>query len=206
MRRTFIVALGVLALLLAAPPADAKSPRQVDPLTMTPALNPDFAPWSCFETGGGITCQGEYDVTYENELMDFDCNGQPVYISGGGHEHMTRWHDAQGLALKTIVGLNYPDDRISLSSTGDGAYVSVRGHWNRHYVYPVPGDRDQRVFSEIGAIYLITVRGEGLVLHDSGQVTFVPGEEFESIDTEHGIHDVYDDPDAFVREVCAALT
>jgi hypothetical protein len=201
-----VVVLGLLALLVAAPPADAKSPRQVDPLTMTPALNPDFAPWSCFETGGGITCQGEFDPTYENELLDFDCGGQPVYVSGGGHEHMTRWHDAQGRALKTIVGLDYPDDRFSLSPGGDGPYVSVRAHWNRHYVYPVPGDRSQRVFTEIGAIFMVNVPGQGLVLHDAGRVTWVPGEEFETIAIQHGIHDVYDDPDSFSRVICDALT
>ena len=140
MRRLMVLlVVGLLAMLVAAPTAGAKSPHQVDPLTMTPALNPDFAPWSCWETGGGITCQGEFDQTYTNEQIDFDCAGQSVYISGGGHEQMTRWHDPQRRALKTLRRAQLPRRPVVPLTTGDGPYVSVRGHWQRHFTYLVRG-------------------------------------------------------------------
>jgi hypothetical protein len=202
-----LVVLGLLTVLAGAPPAAAaSSPHVVDPATVTPTLNPDFAPWSCFRTGKGITCKGSYHSTYVNEEMDFDCDGRPVYISGSGREFMTRWHDADGRATRTIVHLDYPGDRFSLSPTGDGAFVTVRGHFNRHYVYPVPGDRDTRVLTEVGAIYLMNVRGQGLVVQDTGRVTFQPGQDFDEIDTQSGKHDVYDDFEGFVATICGALT
>lgn len=196
----------LLSLLVSAPGVSAKSPHQVDPALVQPALNPNFAPWSCFETGSGITCQGSYHAEYTNEAFGLECDGQPVYITGSGDERMTRWHTEDGLATKTSVHLSYPADTFSLSPTGDGPTVTVRGHWNRHYTYPVPGDLGSRVLTEVGAIYLANVRGEGLVLHDTGKVTFEPGSDFEVVATMKGVHDFYSDPSALDRILCDALT
>jgi hypothetical protein len=201
-----VVVMGLLSVLSITAPAAAASPHVVDPATVTPALNPDFAPWSCFRAGKGIICRGSWQPSYENEEIDFTCDGQPVYISGSGREFMTRWHDADGRATRTIVHLDYPADVFSLSPTGEGPTVTVRGHFNRHYVYGVPGDRDSRVLTEVGAIYLVNLPGQGIVVHDTGLVSFLPGQDFEAIATQHGVHDVYDDADGFVETICAALT
>jgi hypothetical protein len=199
------VALALTATLSVGVPANAKSPNVVDPATVTPALNPDFAPWDCFEAGRGITCQGQFRPVYENEPIGLQCEGQEVYISGSGREFMTRWHDAQGRATKTAVHLDYPADVFSLSPTGEGPSVTIRGHFNRHYDYLVPGDRTSRVMTEVGAIYLVNEPGKGTVLQDVGSVTFAPGEEFETITSQHGVHQVYDDPWVVGRVVCDAL-
>jgi hypothetical protein len=206
--RLAVLACLALVVLVAAPAATSNSPRQVDPLTMTPALNPDFAPWSCWEAGTGITCQGEYNPTY-NENIGPLCGGtQDVWISGSGHERMTRWHTADGLATKTRVHLSYPADTFSLSETGDGPTFVISGQWNRHYEYPIPGDRASRVFTERGLIYLGRANGQQ-VFHDSGTVTFAPDEEFETITVLHGLHDFYgaypDQDLAIDSAICAAL-
>jgi hypothetical protein len=201
-----VIGLALAGALVPLAPAGATSPRVVDPATLTPALNPDFAPWSCFETGRGSTCQGEFHPTYENEPIGLQCEGQDVYISGGGREFMTRWHDGQGRATKTVVHLDYPADVFSLSPTGEGPSVTIRGHFNRHYDYLVPGDRSSRVMTEVGAIYLVNDPGQGIVLQDVGPVTFAPGEEFETVTSQHGVHQVYDDPWAVGTVICAALT
>jgi hypothetical protein len=151
--KKIVVAATLAASLAVGAPAAAKSPHAVDPATLTPALNPDFAPWDCFEAGKGITCQGEFRPVYENEPIGLQCQGQDVYISGQGREFMTRWHDAEGRATKTVVHLDYPADVFSLSPTGEGPSVTIRGHFNRHYDYLVPGDRSSRVMTEVGAIY-----------------------------------------------------
>lgn len=199
------VALGLVALLLASPSASSKSPREVDPTTLQPPLNMQFAPWSCFETGSGITCQGGYEATY-NEPIGLVCDGQEVWIAGTAREFMTRWHTKDGLATKTIVHADYPGDVFSLSPDGDGPTFTVRGHFNRHYVYPVPGDRDSRVLKEVGAIYLANETGNGIVVHDTGSVTFEPGAEFEENAVAHGVHDVYDDQAAFDQLICDRIT
>jgi hypothetical protein len=204
--KKIVVAATLAASLAVGAPAAAKSPHAVDPATLTPALNPDFAPWDCFEAGKGITCQGEFRPVYENEPIGLQCQGQDVYISGQGREFMTRWHDAEGRATKTVAHLDYPADVFSLSPIGEGPSVTIRGHWNRHYDYLVPGDRSSRVMTEVGAIYLVNEPGAGIVLQDTGRVTFAPGEEFETITSQHGVHDVYDDPWVVGSVICDALT
>ncbi|WP_404384733.1 hypothetical protein LL946_03250 [Knoellia locipacati] len=62
----------------------------------------------------------------------------------------------------------------------------------------MPGDLSSRTLTGRGAIYLATEPRDGVVLHDSGSVTFEPGHDFEEIATMHGVHDVYSDPDVGV--------
>jgi hypothetical protein len=205
LRRGFGVAVLSTAALLTGPPAMSANPHQVDPAAMQPALNPDFAPWSCFEAGTGITCQGDYSQSY-HEPIGLTCDGREVWIRGEGRERMTRWHTADGLATRTIVSLDYPADVFSLSEDGSGPALTVRGHWQRHYVYPVPGERSSRVLTEIGAIYVTTIKGQGIVLQETGRVTYAPGRDFEEVAEVKGVHDLIDDPTAFDRVVCDALT
>lgn len=174
---------------------------------MVPALNPDFAPWSCWKAGSGITCQGTSEVSFTNEPFGLQCDGQDVYITGGGTDRMTRWHTADGLATKTVIHADYPGDVFSLSPTGDGPSLTISGHFNRHYVYAVPGDLASRTLTEVGAIYLAHAAGGGpLVLQDTGRVTFEPGADFEVVASSGGVHDAYSDPTAIDRAICDALT
>ena len=194
-------ALCLAALTLAAPQAAAKSPHTVDPSTVTPALNPNFAPWSCFRAGTGITCQGKYAASY-NEVFG-SCDGRELRVSGTIRERMTRWHTADGLATKTSVHLDAPADVFSLEGTAET--VTLRGHWNRHYTYGVPGDSSTRVLTETGASYMASHPGSGNIVHDAGRITFAPGADFEEITVSHGIHEFYDDPSVVERVVCDAL-
>ena len=205
LRRGAVVALLTAGSVLAASPALPASPHQVDPAAMQPALNSSFAPWSCFDAGTGITCQGDWSPSY-HEPIGLSCAGQDVWIAGSGREHMTRWHTADGLATKTIVHLDYPADILSLTENGSGPTVTVRGHWQRHYTYLVPGDRSSRVLTEIGAIYVVTAPGEGIVLQGTGRVTYAPGKELDEVADIKGVQDVLDDPAAFERVVCEQLT
>ena len=140
-RRGMLIAVGALAAtaLLPSTAADAKSPQQVDPALMVPTLNPDAAPWNCWEAGSGITCQGTVQESYTNELFGLQCDGQEVYITGRFDQQWTRWHTADGLATKTSVHSASPRDVFSLSPTADGPALTISGHFNWHYVYAVPG-------------------------------------------------------------------
>ena len=208
---TRLVARGVVVAFVAAAAAvgvtlpAAAQPRVVDPSTLVPALNPDFAPWTCLEAGQGIVCRGDADFSYEQEPIGLACPAGDVVISGSGREHMTRWHTADGLATKTVVHLGYPADVFSLAGVVDGPSLTIRGHLNRHYDYLVPGDRDSRVMTEVGAIYVANQPGRGLVLQDTGPVTYAPGLEFEVVDSAHGIHDTLTDPALIDTLICEAL-
>ena len=59
--------------------------------------------------------------------------------------------------------------------------------------------------TEVGAIYVATTPASGNVLHDSGRITFAPGDEFGEITSSGGQHEVYDDPSVVERVICEAL-
>ena len=86
--------------------------------------------------GTGITCQGSDAGSYEDSFGS--CDGRELRVVGTFRERMTRWHTADGLATKTSVHLDAPADVFSLAGTDET--VTLRGHWNRHYTYGVPGD------------------------------------------------------------------
>ena len=196
------VGLAALGLALVAAPAVATSPHTVDPATMTPTLNPDYAPWTCIEAGTGITCTGQQDLAYTNEAIGLQCNGQDVYATGVQRSKFVRWHDLEGRALKTSIQTNFPADRLTLSPTGEGPAVFLSGDWHKHYVYPVPGDLTQRVLTETGSALKLRVPGSGVTFRDSGSVTYVPNQEYETPSDTHGVHDRFSgaDLDALICE------
>lgn len=204
-RTATIAALAIASMALLAPQAEAKSPRQLDPAAMTPPLNPNFT-WSCFEAGSGQICQGSNEPSYTNEQTDLSCDGRPAFVTGSGREFMTRWHDSEGRATRTSVHLDYPGDVFTLSPVGSGPTLTVRGHWNRHYTYAVPGDLSSRTLTETGAVYLANTRGGGIQVQSTGYLRWVQGEDYESIDEVHGPHEEVAGFADFDDAVCAAIT
>jgi hypothetical protein len=200
---TLSISTTLLVALLAATAA-AGPPHTVDPASVRPPLNPSLT-WSCSDTGAGPICKGTLEARYQNEPIDMTCDDNPVYVTGSSSDRTTRWHLLDGRATKTISNLS-SNDQFSLSPTGDGPSLVVRGHWNRHYTYPIPGDRASRVLTEIGAVYVATAPGEGIVFHDVGLIRFTPGSDFQEIDVMHGPHDLYSDFEAVERAVCDQLT
>jgi hypothetical protein len=198
-------ALATLVLALVAAPAVATSPHTVDPTTMTPTLNPDYAPWTCVVAGTGITCTGHQDLSYTNEAIGLQCGGQDVYVTGTQTSKFVRWHDLEGRALKTSIQTNFTSDHLTLSPIGEGAAVYLSGDWHKHYVYPVPGDLSQRVLTETGSAMKLRVPGEGVTFRDSGTVTYVPSQEYETPSVMHGVHDRFSDADLDAL-ICDGLT
>jgi hypothetical protein len=205
-RLTTLAAVATLAAAVGAtsPPttALATSPHTIDPATLQPALNPDFAPWSCWEAGTGIVCQGQYDDAWTDDPIGLECNGQSVHSTGTRHEQMTRWHTSAGLATRTNVHLRIIE---TLSLDSDGSTARSDGNWNRLYSYPVPGDRDSRILTEVGAYWLLRAPGKGTTFVDAGVVDYAPGEEFEEIAGMSGRHDFFEDPAAIDQAICDAL-
>lgn len=199
-----IITLAAAGLAVSFPAtATATSPHEVDPLTLTPALNPAFT-WTCFEAATGITCQGHRSELYDPDPIGFDCDGKPVFVSGHGEQRMTRWHTAAGHATKTVVNISYAD-RTTLAADGSGAAVRSTQHWNRHYVYPVPADLDSRILTETGRVLTVFAPDGGKIWQSTGYTEFAPGEDFETVVAQHGRDDFASGGD-FVEAVCDALT
>lgn len=204
LRLRTIIVLTALGLAVSFPTtATASSPHEVDPLSLTPALNPAFT-WTCFEAGAGIVCRGERSDVYGPDPIGFDCDGQPVSVSGRGEQLMTRWHTADGLATRTMVNISY-DDRITLAADGSGPAVRSTQHWNRHYVYNVAGDPSSRILTETGRVLTVFAPDGGKIWQVTGYTEFAPGEDFETVVAQHGRDDFASGGD-FVEAVCDALT
>jgi hypothetical protein len=199
-----LVAVG---LVLAVPIGGvrAASPHTVDPATLSPALNPLYAPYDCWTTGSGSICQGDVQDAYGPFVMDgFDCDGQTIYDAGRERQHITRWHDADGNATKTILDTEF-DDVFSLDPAIADPSVSMRTRFTKHYDYLVPGDRDSRVMRQTGASLIAKSSDGGVIARETGWVEYAPGLEDEVITDLRGQHDLIDDFDGFVARVCDAL-
>ena len=199
-----VVAAVAASVLLPAPTSMA-STGDVDPATLTPALNPTFT-WSCAATGGGITCHGERRTEYGPEAAGFDCDGRAVYVTGRGADRATRWHTVDGAATRTVVTRSFPEDRLTLTEDGSGPAVVSRQHWTQHYRYPTPGELSTRVLVETGQVLMVIgPAGAGKLFQLTGRTEFAPGADFEVVESFHGRDDFAAGRD-FVAEVCAALT
>ena len=108
------------------PAAQAAPAGTVDPALMAPTLNPDFAPYTCWEAGSGIVCTGTSEVSYA-EPFGLQCDGQAVWISGVGTSTITRWHTADGRATRTQVSLELPPRRLLPVAHRRGSVVRREG-------------------------------------------------------------------------------
>ena len=115
--------------------ASASNPHGADPHQRDAAAQSRLRSMVLLRDGGGITCQGAADGSYDMDI-DLGCGGD-VHVVGREQAGMTRWHDAEGRALKSEVRRKVVD-RLTLSGTDEPA-VHLSIHEARHYHYPVPG-------------------------------------------------------------------
>jgi len=200
--RAVLAATAALGLAAVGPASVASNPHSVDPAFVTPALNPAFAPYACWETGQQIICEGGTEASYD-DTTDIPCAGGFVHVVGAEKVSITRRSDLDGRALEAWLHTAY-DDRLSLTTDPDSPYVQLYAHWQKHYVYPVPGDATQRVLRESGAIMRVRGATGGIVFQDTGNVEYVPDQEYEGVASMHGVHDRFGGPDMY-EAICEAL-
>lgn len=203
MRTTvYAVMAATAALALSTGTAAAGNPHEVDPTTVTPMLSPDFDPWSCFATGAGITCQGSADNSYAIDI-ELECDGRGVHVVGNEQAGMTRWHDAEGRALKSEVRRSI-DEKLTLVGTDQPA-VHLSIHEARHYVYHLPGDLAERVLRESGTVFLLRSEGGGVLFQDTGQLAYAAGDE-GAPETISGNFDSWTGIETLDEAICRGLT
>ena len=198
-RRTVVTVLCALSM---AAPAVVSAGRgdSVDPLLMTPPLNNTFE-WSCFRTGGGIVCDGERLLTWENADYGITCDGRPFYSTGYEHRTQRRFGDANGLALVTIQHF-MGRDTISMQPDGSGPTISGGGTFKEEFRYAIPGDLSTRTDRYSGVDVRYNAPGYGLVFHDTGTKMFdIDG----NVLMLHGQHPVVEDFDATFQKICDAF-
>jgi len=207
MRQTamLVSALVLLATVLAASAA-ARSPHQVDPDLMIPPLNPNLAPWTCWDTGRGPICEASMRESFAGEDIGETCAGQPIYATGSFTDRVTRWHTPDGRATKTVAAAG-ARETWSLSADGSGPTISVHWHVSRHYTYFTPGELSDRQLTEAGAWWIATAPGSGLIFRDAGKITYDVGaaNDFNNPVEMRGQFDTWMDWDGALERACAAL-
>ena len=201
MKRT-LIGMAVLALALSAPAGVAAGRGEsVDPALMQPPLNASFAPWDCWRTGSGITCEGHRTLTAVGVETGIVCDGRPVYTNEVDTRSQRRYGDENGLALKTIA---HVDIRGELGFKPDlsGPNLAGRGIFQETFEYGVPGDLSTRTDRYTGLDVKLTGPGVGLIVHDVGIKEF---DIDDNVLFMHGPHPVVGDFDAAFAGVCPAL-
>ena len=201
MKRTMIVALGCVAVLLAPASALAGRDESVDPATMQPALNPTFAPWECWRAGPGITCVGHRNLAWTNAAWGIDCEAGSIFGTGTDERTLTRYGDAQGRALSSRQHVEIKEV-ISVQPDGSGPTLNGVGLFQEHYEYLVPGDLSSRTDTYTGLDVRVTGPGVGLVALDTGVKTFDIDDNVLFI---HGRHDAVEDFDGMLQQICDAF-
>ena len=171
MKRTIAVALACAAMLLAPAATLAGRGDSVDPSIMQPGLNPAFAPWGCFRTGAGITCEGHLEAAWTNAEWGLSCDGQPVYSTGTEDRVLVRHGDDEGLALWSRASVEIRET-LSLQPDGSGPTLHAAGLWAEHFDYGTPGDASTRVERDTGMNIRISGPGVGVVLRNVGIEAF----------------------------------
>lgn len=201
MKRT-VLGLAVLVLAFAAPAGVAAGRGEgVDPLLMQPPLNASFAPWECWRTGIGITCEGHRTLTAVGAETGLVCDGRMMYTDEVDQRTQRRYGDENGLALKTIA---HVDLRGILGLTPDlsGPNLVGRGVFEETFEYGVPGDLSTRTDRYTGLDVRVTGPGVGLVVHDVGIKTF---DIDDNLLFAHGPHPVVEDFEGTFAQLCPAF-
>ena len=200
--KRILIGLAALAFALSAPVGVAAGRGdRVDPALMQPPLNASFAPFECWRTGTGITCEGHRTLTATGVETGLVCDGRPVYTNEVDVRTQRRYGDANGLALKTI---QHVDIRGVLGSEPDlsGQNLTGRGVFQETFEYAVPGDLSTRTDRYTGLDVRVTCPGVGLVVHDVGIKMF---DIEDNLLFAHGPHPVVEDFEAAFAGICPAL-
>ena len=212
--RATLVVLGVALAQLALPAASAAPPPgHVDESLLVPALNPDFAPWTCTAKQAGPVCTGEWDAVHDWQPFDFSCD-VPVYASTHVQRRSTRYYDWDHLNYDRYVHQNDRDE-LSTSPAGPAtATITARSRFREPFA--VPGDPSTiTVITEGVPLDIRPVQGPA-VLRMVGTLVEPPGEvgTFTGHVTDRGVTTHYDNAplpevisdEAFVSAVCEAVT
>lgn len=212
--RATLVVLGLAMAQVALPAASATPPPgPVDESLLVPALNPDFAPWTCTARQAGPVCTGEWDAVYDWQPFDFSCD-VPVYASTHVQRRSTRYYDWFHLNYDRYVHQNDVDE-LSTSPTGPAtATITAKSRFREPFA--VPGDPSTITVITEGVPLDIRPAQGAAVLRMVGTVVESPGQvgTFTGHLTDHGVTTRYENAplpevvsdEEFVSAVCEAVT
>jgi hypothetical protein len=191
MRRfvTFLFSFLTAASLVLAG-ASVAAAGSVDPSTLQPPPPPGSR---CFEAGNQVICDTVLNFYPVNEpAIDAPCG--TLYLTGTDLRNGFRYYTDGLITHRHVTGaLN---GTLTLSSTGEGPYLKISGHWNWWSVWAVPGgDDEDSVTTESGLELRVSGPGIGSGFQIAGH--FLPE------GTAHGLITAFSDESMAL--LCEAL-
>lgn len=190
-----LAGLAVLAAAAVTPGSAAVAASQ----TLTPEP-PDW--YTCQANGSGTICQGTTDVEHAGDY-DFTCPGG-FDVLESGHEKRTahRYYDRNGFLVRRLGTDVYPvgDPLNIVYNSVTGKSIPYRADFHVVDTFGIPGDGTSVTETQTGNLYTFTTPGQGVLVHDTGLITFSPNGD---VLQEHGPKMLFHGD---VGGLCAALS
>ena len=152
------------------------------------------APATSLAAQGGITPE-HWSGTAVHDGSGFDCTPYGGAFTQAYHVDETvsgmTTFDASGNPLRDMVHVGW---RETDTREDTGASIDVRGDWTVTFDYAAD------TLAVTGAFRVGTAPSQGILIHDTGRLAFLPGGVFIA-----GPHDVFEDPDGSYCRALAAL-
>lgn len=176
--RRLTASLGLsAALMLTLAQASLAGSALADPSTLLPPP----PPWATCDVNGPWTiCRSETTFELANEPA-FELTCGTVYQTSTDVRSVTRWYADNNLVTRHVY--QRAQGEWSLSSTGDGPYVTYRANANWGEVYSIPGDLSSASGHQRGTDLLAKSPHGGIVGHISGQthLDHLGAEQFDGV-------------------------
>jgi hypothetical protein len=193
--RALVLGVTLVAAAIAAANASGGQP-------VTQPLNPP-APsfYTCMATGNGTICHGTEAGTHF-AAFDGSCpQGFDILENGYTEVNATRYYDGDGNLIREL-----DHQQQSAANPLNVLYNSLTGKstpYSQDYTitedFAVPGDFSSVTTTINGKIYMATLPGDGMLVHDVGVLAFAPD---GSVLTEHGPKLLFNSQ---TDELCALL-
>lgn len=199
-RRRAGTAYSIALTLAGAATAFAAAPGSA--ATSSTTLTPPPPDWyTCRTNGSGTVCHGKKDFSHFGGFDGSCPQGFDILENGHNHETAARYYDRDGFLVKRVLHDTYPvgDPLNVLYNSVTGTSVPYRTDLTESDSFGTPGDFDTITAQFTGSLYSVRLPGTGLLVHDSGVLTFAPnGDVLE----DHGPKMLFDGDTA---ALCAAL-
>ena len=179
------------------------SPAAFAAAELTPSP-PSFL--TCKAAASGTVCTGTRTIDYGPEDSGLACGtGADTFAildRGSFRQKATRSYDTNGNLTRRVIHESFTLGQLANAVTG--RTVDYTQHDAVTAVLAVPGDLDTATETITGEI-IASLPHRGLVLAETGRITFTPDGAIEFASGRHDIQDyVAGDPSA-LHELCAAL-
>jgi hypothetical protein len=152
---------------------------------------------TCQTTGQGTICQGSLASSDVNSDIGISCGSFEVLETATSTTRFTFFYDQAGDVTQVVLHGGLVG---TLSNSVTGTSAPEREDATITLTFATPGDFSTITATYTGAVFKVTLPGDGIILHDVGKVVFAPD---GSITFEGGPHQQLSGD---TQKLCAGLS